>query len=233
MRVLIIQHDHGGHAGRFRAHFDAAQIETRAIIAPEVTDWPDPDSFDALWVMGGVPQVWETEAHPWLVPEITLIRRAVLEAGKPYFGICFGHQLLAAACGGAVGRAEVAEVGMTRITGGDRVLGGAGARTVFQWHSAQVTRLPPGFETGWASRDCPIQTMAGPRGVRSVQFHPEVDTETLKDWYDMPGVVDDLAGIGGAELPGRIMAEFERREETLAALGAELFDGWLMEARGV
>ena len=81
---------------------------------PEATRLPALDTFDALWVLGGVMQVWETDKYPWFVDELDLIRRAV-EAGKPYFGICFGHQLLAAALGGEVGPAEVAEFGVIPV----------------------------------------------------------------------------------------------------------------------
>jgi len=34
------------------------------------------------------------ERHPWIVPEKAAVREAVL-AGVPYFGVCFGAQLLA------------------------------------------------------------------------------------------------------------------------------------------
>jgi len=232
MRVLIVQHDEGVHAGRFRGLFAANGLGTTAIIAPEVTEWPAQDSFDALWVMGGAMQVWETQAYPWLTSEIAFIADAV-NAGKPYFGICFGHQLLAAACGGQVGAARSRELGLLPITGGDAVLG-AGAedgREVFQWHSAEVSVVPPGFRAGWSSPLCAHQTLQGPRGVFSVQFHPEVDLTTLQDWYAIPGVTDDLAAMGGPDCPDRLIADFTTRAGQQDALAAELFDNWLRAAR--
>ena len=232
MRVLIIQHDKGGHAGRFRRLLRENGLSVSTIIAPDVTEWPAPDSFDALWVMGGVMQVWETEAHPWLLPEIAFVADSV-KAGKPYFGICFGHQLLAVASGGQVGAAPAREFGLLPISGGDGVLGAGpdGRRAVFQWHSAEVSAVPPGFRAGWRSPLCAYQTMQGPKGVHSVQFHPEVDVETLRDWYAMPGVTDDLVAMGGADLPDRLLADFTVQAGRQDAMAAELFGNWLRAAR--
>ncbi|UXX84281.1 type 1 glutamine amidotransferase [Roseovarius pelagicus] len=233
MRILIIQHDTSGHAGRFQHLFTAHGIRVTAIIAPKTTEWPALDSFDALWVMGGAMQLWETEAHPWLTSEIAFIKQCVLAAGKPYFGVCFGHQLLAVACGGQVGAAQTREFGLLSIKGGDAVLGGDGTdhREVFQWHSAEVSAMPPGFHSGWRSPDCAYQTMQGPNGVHSVQFHSEVDVATLQDWYAMPGVIDDLVAIGGASLPDRLLADFKERTGQQEAMAEELFGNWLRGAK--
>ena len=234
MRVLILQHAEFEHAGRFRALFAREGIETQAVLMPEVTRLPPLDTFDALWVLGGVMQVWETDKYPWLLGELDLIRRAV-EAGKPYFGICFGHQLLAAALGGEVGPSEVAEFGVipVRRSGPQAGLleGLPEVFPAFSWHSAEIKALPPGYAPLAETDDCDNQHMTGAGAVGSVQFHPEIDTATMRDWFASPGVIEDLTPKLGPD-PERVMIEMlERHEAELAQLAETLFANWLARAR--
>ncbi|SDE34487.1 type 1 glutamine amidotransferase [Ruegeria marina] len=235
MRVLILQHAEFEHAGRFRALFAREGIETQTVLMPEARSLPALDAFDALWVLGGVMQVWETDKYPWLLDEIDLIRRAVAEAGKPYFGICFGHQLLAAALGGEVGPAAVAEFGVIPVRRSGPVAGLLeGLPEVFHafsWHSAEVKALPPGHAPLAGTGDCGNQHMTGAGAVGSVQFHPEIDTETMRDWFASPGVINDLKPRLGPD-PERVMIEMlERHEAELSHLAETLFANWLARAR--
>lgn len=237
MRLLIVQHDGYAHAGRFRAMLARDRVATRAVIAPRIGTggWPGCDDFDALWVLGGAMQVWETDRHPWLGPEIGFIRRAVADWGKPYFGVCFGHQLLAAALGGAVGPAAGTELGVRPVTGGDpapALLAGLPARfAAFQWHSAEVTRAPGGLRVDGSSPACGNQVMTGPGAVAAVQFHPEIDTETLRDWLAAPGCRADLEALQGQGAEARLFDALDRAEADLDRLARRLYDNWMGLAR--
>lgn len=56
---------------------------------------PALDGFDLMVVMGGPMDVWQKDTLPWLTEEKRAIRTWVTELGKPYLGICLGHQLAA------------------------------------------------------------------------------------------------------------------------------------------
>ena len=79
--------------------------------------------------------------------ELTL---AAMQRGLPVLGVCLGHQLLAGALGGHVGPAQQSEIGAHTVTltdaaRTDALLRGLGSPlTVFQWHGAEVQRLPAG-----------------------------------------------------------------------------------------
>jgi GMP synthase-like glutamine amidotransferase len=237
MRLLIVQHDRHEHAGRFRALLARDRIHTRTLVAPETGPdaWPEAGDFDALWVLGGVMQVWETDRHPWLTPEVAFIRRTVTDWAKPYFGICFGHQLLAQALGGSVGPAGATEFGVRQVwrhAGETPLLHGLSAGfDAFEWHSAEVVQAPPGLTVAAANPACANQVMTGPGAVGSVQFHPEIDVETMRGWMSAPGCIETLESMQGQGADTRLLRDLERAEPDLAHLAGRLYDNWMGLAR--
>jgi GMP synthase-like glutamine amidotransferase len=209
MNVLVFQHmptEHPAWLGEIMTRRRLAWMTVR-LDAGEAM--PDLDRFDALLVMGGAMNVWQEDAHPWLAAEKAAIRHWVRDMARPYFGVCLGHQLLAAALGGEVGRAARPETGIVAVellaaARTDPLLGGLSSPlATMHWHGAEVIRLPEGAVALARSADCPVQAMRIGVQAWGFQYHPEVTGETLAQWRTQPGFADALAASNG---PGAVSA---------------------------
>lgn len=122
---------------------------------------------------------WSEQAADWL-------RRAVLK-GLPILGICYGHQLLAYALGGEVGKNPLgSEFGtvtaqLKRTARTDWLLGGFGETIKVQTsHSESVLKLPPDARVLASSHMDPHLAFVVRENVWGLQFHPEFDVEVVR-----------------------------------------------------
>lgn len=104
---------------------------------------------------------------------------ALLDAGIPVLGLCYGMQLIAHLAGGKVVRADRREYGRAslRVEGGRLFRGfGAGEETpVWMSHGDHVDAPPPGFAVTASSDNTPVAAFEDRRRpLFGVQFHPEV-----------------------------------------------------------
>jgi GMP synthase (glutamine-hydrolysing) len=158
----------------------------------------------ALVLSGGPRSVYEPGA-PTLDP-------ALLEAGVPVLGICYGMQLLAHALGGEVHPAAGREYGRVEVeVEGEDLFQGLPRRfVVWMSHGDEVATLPPGFRRTARSPSCPVAAMADPhRRIWAVQFHPEVShTEhgqaILRNFFASAGLTPNW---GGEDRVERLVAE--------------------------
>jgi GMP synthase-like glutamine amidotransferase len=233
MKILVLQHADCEHPGAFRRFLAEDGHEWVPVELDQGETAPPLDGFDALWVMGGPMDVWEEDAHPWLVGEKALIREAVEERGMPFLGLCLGHQLLACALGGECGKSAVPEIGVLPVQ-----LTELGAESIFlddvpevihslQWHGAEITRLPAGAKVLATSPDCAVQAMSwGPRAL-SMQFHLEVEADTVDNWAAIPAYRDALVKAFGSDGVDRMRADCAARLEEFNTVAERVYMNWL------
>jgi GMP synthase-like glutamine amidotransferase len=208
MRILVFQHIACEHPGIFRDFLAADGIAYDAVELDAGEKIPSLDRYDALWVMGGPMDVWEEDRHPWLIAEKAAIREAIVERNLPYFGLCLGHQLLAAALGGEVGKMKMPEVGildieLTEAGRADPLMAGLPPRQqALQWHGAEVTKLPAGAVVLASSPLCHAQALRVGERAYGLQYHVELTDRTVPEWGEVPAYAQSLdATLGKGALP--------------------------------
>jgi GMP synthase-like glutamine amidotransferase len=216
MRILVFQHLAIEHPGVFRHFWREAGYQPTTVEMDVGEPIPALENFDLLVVMGGPQDVWQEDRFPWLVQEKAAIRCWVAEMEKPYLGICLGHQLLASALGGKVGKMPSPEVGLAPVTLtqsglSDPVLAGF-PQTVeaFHWHGAEVAEPPAGATVLASSVLCAVQAMRWGKHAYSFQYHCEIEPSTVDDWGQIPAykasLIKALGEEGAARLGGDVLA---------------------------
>jgi GMP synthase-like glutamine amidotransferase len=154
--------------------------------------FPDLNDVGILLIMGGFINIYDEDDFPWLVQEKLFIK-AVIDAGKPVLGICLGGQLVSDILGGRVTKASVPEYGWhttSRVCSAvDRkwISSSQGSGIfpdkieVFEWHQDTFS-IPPGAVRIYASDLCENQAYVYRDRIIGLQFHPEMDDPTIRDF---------------------------------------------------
>jgi len=185
--VLAIQHsadDPPGRLGRWLAEAGCELEVVRCFLGEPLPDTLTP--YAGLVVLGGAMGAYDDHAHPWLGPTKALLRAGVA-SGLPTVGICLGHQLLAVACSGRVAVAASPQVGVTTVgptteARTDPLFAALPpAPVAVHWNNDLVVEAPPGAVV-LARTPAGIQAFRLGPSAWGLQFHPEVDLETVSGW---------------------------------------------------
>jgi GMP synthase-like glutamine amidotransferase len=230
MRVLVLQHIACEPPGVFEDVLRERGAELHRVELDDGEPLPDWRGFDAIVAMGGPMSVNDEATLPWLIEEKRTIGDAV-RAGKPYWGVCLGVQLLASSLGARVYAGPEPEVGLlpVELTAEGRVdpvFGDldAGLATL-QWHG-DTFDLPVGATRLASSPVYPNQAFRFERAY-GVQFHLEVSAEMAREWAEVPEYVASLEQTLGAEGAPAFLAEIAANAETMRLAGRSLFERWL------
>jgi len=140
------------------------------ILSPEAEE-ADLAGLKGLVLSGGPASVTDPNAPSW--------NPAILEQPVPTLGLCYGHQLMALALKGKVGKAGKGEYGIAYLDVREEnpIFKDFSEREqVWMSHGDSVLEVPPGFQLLGRTPDCPVAAMASlDRPLFGVQFHPEVN----------------------------------------------------------
>ena len=123
-------------------------------------------------ILSGGPSSVYAEGAPGLDP-------AILQAGVPVFGMCYGFQAMAQALGGSVERTGLAEYGSTPASISDTSStlfnGQPAEQSVWMSHGDAVAAAPEGMSVTASTANAPVAAFEDDaRLLYGVQWHPEV-----------------------------------------------------------
>lgn len=223
--------ERGDFEGWIAAGMGLGAGEVDVVAPPHGEALPAPRDAAGVVVTGSAAFVSDRE--PWSEATAGWLRE-VVDADVPVLGICYGHQLLAHAYGGEVGRnPRGREIGTIEIDAAlaiaadDPLLGALPARaTVHVTHVESVLSLPDGARLLATSPDDPHHAFALGERAWGVQFHPEFDAGVARGYVEAKA--DDLrsegldperlaAGVRETDVGPGLLARFRRLVESLRA----------------
>jgi GMP synthase (glutamine-hydrolysing) len=234
--LLVLQHADCEPPGAYEDELSARAIPLERVLLEDGAELPDWRDFTGIVAMGGAMGAYEDALHPWLGPEKRLIAEAVA-AGKPYWGVCLGAQLLAASLGARVGPGPATELGvlavqLTDAAAADPVFADApSAFSSLQWHG-DTFELPAGAIQLARSNLYEQQAFVVGRAY-ALQFHLEVTSQLALQWMEIPAYVQEVEELRGAGATEALIEQVRACESQTVPLARGLFGNWLERVVGI
>ena len=155
----------------FDAHVPDLELRAFDVVGGELPDGPE--VCDG-WVCTGSRHSAYDDL-PWIA-DLEAFIRDVAAAGRPFVGVCFGHQVLAQALGGRVERASGWGAGVRPVAiDAPRpwMAPAAGSLRLHFMHQDQVVALPHGATVLGSAEHCPVAVLAVGERMLGIQAHPE------------------------------------------------------------
>ena len=235
MRALALEHLRPNPVGIFGRVLEERGIEVDRVSLDEGECLPDWRRYDLVVAMGAGHSVWQDDEFPWIADEKRAVREAVL-AGMPYFGVCYGAQILADVFGARSFRGPEPELGVNQVfltaaTRRDPVFRGFPADLeVCQWHSNHFS-LPHGAVRLARSPRYENQAIRYGRVAYGIQCHLETSVEDLREWLryfpDTVGTFNARHGPGSID---RLLDDYAAFVPFLQETGRQVFGRWLENA---
>jgi GMP synthase-like glutamine amidotransferase len=230
MRALVLQHIACEPPGVFEDVLHERGANLHRVELDEGERLPDWREYDAIVAMGGPMSANDDADLPWLTDEKRTIGEAV-RAGKPFWGVCLGVQLLAASLGARVYPGSEPEVGILPVEltlDGlvDLVFEGLPHEVLtLQWHG-DTFDLPHDAVRLAGSPAYPNQAFRV-HNAYGVQFHLEVSGEMAREWAEVPEYAASLERTLGAERAHSFLGAIDENADAMRATGRQLFERWL------
>ena len=232
-KIWVLQHHPAENLGAIAPALEAAALAWQYVRIFDGHPVPkDMKGAGGLIVMGGPESVYQLDRYPYLRDEIALIESA-LEAGRPVLGVCLGSQLLAAALGANVRRAEHREIGWypVRLRGAandDSLMRGMpGEFVAAHWHS-DIFDLPASAVALASSELTEVQAFRYGANAWGLLFHAEMTERIIAALVSEFGEGLRRAGIDG----DAILAAAPRYLPDLDKLAATVVGRWAAPIQG-
>ncbi|MGD0127691.1 MAG: type 1 glutamine amidotransferase [Terriglobia bacterium] len=236
MKILILQHIACEPAGIYEDILAEKGASIHRVEIDAGQQLPDWRGVDAIVAMGGPMSVNDDDTLSWLTTEKRWVREAVL-AGRPFWGVCLGAQLLAASLGARVYSGARPEIGIMPVYltvegQQDTVFSGIPPKLLtFQWHG-ETFDVPEGAVLLASSPAYPNQAFRWKEKAYGVQFHVEVSADMAEQWAQVPDYAAALGRVLGAGAARKVVGDVLHEQETLHSYARRMFENWLKACCG-
>jgi len=229
MRALVVYHHNEKDLGSFKNVLEQRGFDIDYIYgADDKMAEHDPLTHDLAIVMGGSMGVYESDQYPYLLNEISYLRKR-LDSDLPTLGICLGGQLMAKSLGGDVYKGtNDKETGWRDIH-----VTPEGEKSAVCHLDASHTKMTQGHQDTFdLPTNCVLLASSGQyknqafsygKKALGLQFHPEMNEDLIWAWLNEK---DDFLTTSDMSKE-QISDDTKLYIETLIQQTAKFFNAWL------